>query len=81
MRLRHAFLALFLAAAAAAAPPGGRRELAAAHPGAAIVGGVNVPERQRGRYQWMVSLRSSISQFHFCGATLIGQRILLTAAQ
>ncbi|KAL4429395.1 hypothetical protein ABPG77_005169 [Micractinium sp. CCAP 211/92] len=42
---------------------------------AAIVNGYNAPRR----YSWMVSLRDP-NLFHFCGATLIHPRIVLSAA-
>lgn len=75
-------------AAAEAAPlgaVGSRRELlevssgaGGAGVGAAVVGGFKAPSN---RYPYMAQLRRNhASQTHFCGATLIAPRILLTAS-
>jgi len=44
-----------------------------------IVGGVVVPEDEKNKLQWIVSLRDD-SGFHFCGGTLIREDVILTAA-
>ncbi|PSC71541.1 Serine ase stubble isoform C [Micractinium conductrix] len=69
-------LALALALVAAADVKTSRRELNQVH--SAISGGYPAEPR---RYHWMASLRyASFTAFHYCGASLIHKRVVMTAA-